>query len=78
MSHYRRCMEGCRVCTDRERDRVEKHHLALSQKTIKSPGGDNEIIPFCSSRQCHFSQCGHNCRHNFDRKEKTVKKLMDV
>lgn len=35
--------------TDREKERVEYHHLALSQKTIKSPGGDNEMIPFCSS-----------------------------
>lgn len=63
---------------ERENLRVQKHHLALSEKTIKSPGGDNEIIPFCSHRQRHFSEGGHNHGHNFERKEMAVQRLMDV
>ncbi len=42
-------------CTQTERERVEKHHLALSQKTIKSPGGDNGIIPFHPDRAIFHS-----------------------
>lgn len=56
---------------------MPKHHLALSEKTIKSPG-DNEIIPFCSHRQHHFLEGGHNHGHNFERKEMAVQRLMDV
>lgn len=65
------------VC-ERENLRVQKHHLALSEKTIKSPGGDNEIIPFCSHRQHHFSEGGHSHGRNFERKEMAVQRLMDV